>query len=71
MHYPCHYHFHIGTTLQLQLANTALILYVILLLICARTKPPATFTSHVIAIYVTETNMPTKLHIYAIHLMGI
>ena len=32
---------------------------------CATTQPTATHTFHVIAKYVLETNMPTKLGIYA------
>ena len=37
-----------------------------LLYICALTQPSAIHTSHVIAKYVLETNMPTKLSISAI-----
>ena len=39
--------------------------------ICAKTQPNATSNSHVTAIYVPETNMPAKFHIYAIYLKGI
>ena len=35
--------------------------------ICAITQPTAIHTSHVIAKYVPETNMPTKLDIFAIY----
>ena len=38
---------------------------------CAKTQPSATCTLHVIGIYMPETNMPTKLYIYAIFFMHI
>ena len=37
----------------------------------AKTLQTATFTTHVIAKYVPETDMPTKLGIYAKYLNGI
>ena len=37
---------------------------------CIKTKP-TTPLFHLIAIYVVETNMPTKWHIYVIYLMGV
>ena len=35
--------------------------------ICAKTQPTTIHTSHIIAKYVLETNMPTRLGIYAIY----
>ena len=34
--------------------------------ICTKIQPTTTVTSHIIAKYVPETNMPLKCHIYAI-----
>ena len=40
-----------------------------ILLMCAKTQPTAINTSHVIAKYVLETNMPIKLGIYTKYLI--
>ena len=39
-----------------------------LLQICAKTQPPATPASHIIVMYMAETNLSLKFYIYIIYL---